>query len=262
MCRCCYIITVTFDTSVFSGQVFRAYIHRFSFNDCTCRPTVTGIVFAYLYIGIEAGYGHSTSFPFYKRTAYRQPVEWMNHQAAYNILLVVFIFQVDTLPIHYRKIIVHQFSKQITIDQESHITSATGTIQRITAIDASQIIDRLRVAINQFHIARRHWVFNGIHGFELSDAGSQLREEFIFGICFKDFSSIGKAVHEVAQPTVGNFTLCHEDNPLDVERITAAISIIVSITHLCITGEADTIFERIYYVVQTCILCCCYQCGK
>ncbi len=34
------------------------------------------------------------------------------------------------------------------------------------------------------------------------------------------------------------------------------------ITHLCITGEADTIFERIYYVVQTCILCCCYQCGK
>ena len=186
----------------------------------------------------------------------------MDHQATYNILLIVFIFQVDTLPIHYRKIIVHQFSKQITIDQESHIASATRAIQRITTIDTSQIIDRLRVAINQFHIAGRHWVFNGIHGFELSDAGSQLRKEFIFGICFKDFSSIGKAVHEVAQPTVGNSTFCHKDNPLDVERITAAVGIIVGITHLCVACEFDTVFKGIYYIVQTCILCCCYQCGK
>ena len=70
MCRCRYVVAVAFHVSIFSGQVFCAYINRFGLNHCTCRPTVTRIVFTYLYIRIKSGSGYCASLSFNKRTTY------------------------------------------------------------------------------------------------------------------------------------------------------------------------------------------------
>ena len=52
----------------------------------------------------------------------------MNHQTAYNIFLVVLVFQIDALSIHQCKIIIYQFAEQVSINQETHIAPAVGTI--------------------------------------------------------------------------------------------------------------------------------------
>ena len=85
-------LTVTFNVSVFSGQVFCTYIYGFCFDGGTCRPAVSGVILSYGYVWINGRNGYGASFPFNKGTADGQPFQWMYHKAAYNIFLIVFIF--------------------------------------------------------------------------------------------------------------------------------------------------------------------------
>jgi hypothetical protein len=65
-----------------------------------------------------------------------------------------------------------------------------------------------------------------------------LREKAVFRVGFQNFSGIGKAVHEVSRPFIGDFTARHKDNSLYIESIAGTFArIIVCISHLGIAGE-------------------------
>ena len=50
------------------------------------------------------------------------------HEVPYNIFIFVSIFDIDTLSIHYGKIIMKKFIKEISIDKKPHIASAMRSV--------------------------------------------------------------------------------------------------------------------------------------
>ena len=51
-------------------------------------------------------------------------------------------------------------------------------------------------------------------------------------------------------------SVCHEDDPFDVECIVGIGGIVVCIPQLCITGKTDSFFQCIDYLIQRCFLLC------
>lgn len=74
-----------FYMSVFAGKVFGTQADRLCLYGGACRPAVACVAVAYRYIWIDGRGGYSTAFALDERAAHRQPVERMNHQAAYYV---------------------------------------------------------------------------------------------------------------------------------------------------------------------------------
>lgn len=143
MYGCGCIVSVAFYMSVFAGKVFGTQADRLCLYGGACRPAVACVAVAYRYIWIDGRGGYSTAFALDERAAHRQPVERMNHQAAYYVFLIVLVFQINALPVHDGKVITQLFLEKVAVDKDTHVTAAVRAVEWIAAVDTCQIVDRL-----------------------------------------------------------------------------------------------------------------------
>ena len=143
MYGCGGIVSVALYMPVLAGKIFGTQADGFCLDGSSCRPTVTYITVACSNVRIDGRCGYCASLTLDERTAYRQPVERMNHQAAYYVFVIILVFQIDALSVHNGKVITNLFLEKVAVNKESHITAAIRTVQGIAAIDTCQIVDRL-----------------------------------------------------------------------------------------------------------------------
>ena len=181
--------------------------------------------------------------------AYHHTLHGSEGQVTHQVLVAVLILEVDALAVHQGEVVVEQLAEEFARGHEAQV-AATGVAIHGVACNTRQVGHRLGVAVDEFHYRGGEGILYGEHRLELAHAHAQLGQELIFGIEFQQVAAAVEVVHEEAAPAVGNLSVGHEDDALDVEGVFTGLGSGVGVAGLCIARQGDALFQGIHYLAD------------